>query len=296
MNFMSFRTSTIILTIFLVLIAWEVEGQSFKTGIFKGTVYSISRENIKKGYGDHVYSGKVLGKVEFEDLKIPYTDVYHKPFPGVDKKSHFGIVFENEIEILESGCYELVLKSDDGSKLWLDSTLLVDNDYPHGMRIKKDTTFLESRLYDMKLWYYNAYVSGYGLELYINFLNRGECPSEKKGRKSWIIEGVSFETNSYTLTNEGKTKIDSLCSEISEAGIVEIVIEGHTDNIGSESYNKQLSLQRANAVKAEIHKYLDVPNAIIRTAGYGSTKPIDSNNNPEGRYRNRRVEITILRR
>ena len=78
-----------------------------------------------------------------------------------------------------------------------------------------------------------------------------------------------------------------------------IQVAGHTDSKGADSYNQRLSERRAEAVKAWLVERGDVESARIETRGYGETRPVAPNetpggaDDPEGRQRNRRVEITI---
>jgi OOP family OmpA-OmpF porin len=72
-----------------------------------------------------------------------------------------------------------------------------------------------------------------------------------------------------------------------------VALKGHTDNVGNAAKNTQLSKQRAEAVK----NYLvskGVSASVIQTYGFGSTQPIATNNTPEGRAQNRRVEIEVF--
>jgi len=71
-----------------------------------------------------------------------------------------------------------------------------------------------------------------------------------------------------------------------------IDIAGHTDSTGSEQYNQQLSERRANTV-AQYLRSKGVLDTRIATVGYGESRPIASNDTPEGRALNRRVELTL---
>ena len=70
-------------------------------------------------------------------------------------------------------------------------------------------------------------------------------------------------------------------------------IEGHTDSIGTESYNQELSERRAKSVEEEFKKNL-TKEVEYEVKGYGETNPIDTNTTSEGRARNRRVEIKYI--
>jgi outer membrane protein OmpA-like peptidoglycan-associated protein len=70
-------------------------------------------------------------------------------------------------------------------------------------------------------------------------------------------------------------------------------IEGHTDSSGSAALNDELSLERAIAVRAEL-LLRGVPDKRLAVAGFGSARPIASNQTPEGRERNRRIEMRVV--
>ena len=73
-----------------------------------------------------------------------------------------------------------------------------------------------------------------------------------------------------------------------------IKIEGHTDGIGSAAYNKKLSAQRAAAVARVLIEKHDLPEERVIVEGYGESRPIASNETPEGRRSNRRVDILLV--
>jgi OOP family OmpA-OmpF porin len=73
-----------------------------------------------------------------------------------------------------------------------------------------------------------------------------------------------------------------------------ILIEGHTDSVGTDKYNQALSERRAAAVKKYLVENGDTRNDKIKSVGYGKTRPIADNKTAKGRFQNRRVEILIL--
>jgi outer membrane protein OmpA-like peptidoglycan-associated protein len=72
------------------------------------------------------------------------------------------------------------------------------------------------------------------------------------------------------------------------------VVSGHTDNTGSVQLNQTLSLQRAEAVRNWMRDTGDVPESCFAVQGYGDSRPIASNDTPDGRAHNRRVEISLV--
>ena len=71
-------------------------------------------------------------------------------------------------------------------------------------------------------------------------------------------------------------------------------INGHTDNIGNDKFNMELSINRANAVKNFLIKQ-GVDPTLLKVVGHGETKPIKSNDTEKGRAKNRRVEINFIK-
>lgn len=105
---------------------------------------------------------------------------------------------------------------------------------------------------------------------------------------------VEFESGSATLTPKGLGILDDMASAIQRVGDQTITVTGHTDNVGNTDANLLLSNERAKAVK----QYLigrNIDAARISVAGKGDSDPVASNDNEEGRTRNRRIEFTLVR-
>lgn len=111
----------------------------------------------------------------------------------------------------------------------------------------------------------------------------------EKGRQTL---DVKFDTDKTTIKSGYHKDINDLIEVMKDYPDLQIVVEGHTDNVGTNAYNKKLSQGRANAVK----KYM-VENGInanrITAKGYGEEQPIASNATKEGRAKNRRVEAVV---
>ena len=104
---------------------------------------------------------------------------------------------------------------------------------------------------------------------------------------------VLFPLNSSYLTDQAKEELDKLVTLLEEYPDASLIVDGHTDATGTEEYNQWLSEKRAESVK----KYAvdkGLAEGRITTHGYGQTKPIAENKTPEGRQKNRRVEVTIV--
>lgn len=116
-----------------------------------------------------------------------------------------------------------------------------------------------------------------------------------KAAKVFILQGITFEENSSTLTSDAKTKVNELASVLKAHPEAQVRIEGHTDNQGSASANRRLSLDRANQVKAELVND-GVHEGNITTRGVGGEHPIASNDTDAGRAQNRRTVLVVVKR
>jgi outer membrane protein OmpA-like peptidoglycan-associated protein len=103
---------------------------------------------------------------------------------------------------------------------------------------------------------------------------------------------VLFETGKSNMRSEAMKSIDDLVKFLIEYPERNILIEGFTDNIGSESFNMDLSRDRANSVKSELVSRR-IAASRISTIGYGLQHPVANNSSDAGRQQNRRVEIII---
>jgi outer membrane protein OmpA-like peptidoglycan-associated protein len=107
----------------------------------------------------------------------------------------------------------------------------------------------------------------------------------------FVTHGILFDTDSDRLKPESAPVIQAIAKGLGTNPNLKLLIEGHTDSTGNAAHNLDLSKRRAEAVKAVLAAQFSVDAARLTTAGLGSTKPIDSNDTPQGRSQNRRVEL-----
>ena len=105
------------------------------------------------------------------------------------------------------------------------------------------------------------------------------------------LHGIYFETGSTELLEESEPTLKQVAVALSANPGWQVTVEGHTDNIGSAAYNNELSFRRANAVRTALVSRYRLGENRIAAQGFGLSKPIESNTTPEGRARNRRVEL-----
>jgi outer membrane protein OmpA-like peptidoglycan-associated protein len=107
------------------------------------------------------------------------------------------------------------------------------------------------------------------------------------------FDNLEFETNKDVIFESSKPSLNELADVLKKKTTWKLEITGHTDNVGDDNINLVLSKKRAEALKAYLMSQ-GVEEARLLTLFYGETKPIASNETPEGRQKNRRVEMKII--
>jgi OOP family OmpA-OmpF porin len=123
-----------------------------------------------------------------------------------------------------------------------------------------------------------------------------QCPGTPQGARvgangCWIIGEVLFDFDKSVVKPEWYQLLDEVTDIMNANSGLRIILEGHTDSIGSESYNMGLSKRRAEAVKAYLEGKGISPDRLA-SVGYGEEKPVADNSTKEGRALNRRTELT----
>ncbi len=108
-----------------------------------------------------------------------------------------------------------------------------------------------------------------------------------------LPNGVTFDTDSTVIKPGFAATLDTIAASLNKYPNSLIDVYGHTDSTGSDAYNQTLSENRARVV-ADYLVSRGVAMARIRSTGFGKTQPVASNDTPEGRSANRRVEIKIV--
>jgi outer membrane protein OmpA-like peptidoglycan-associated protein len=107
----------------------------------------------------------------------------------------------------------------------------------------------------------------------------------------YIARGILFDTDRDVLKPESAPVIRLIAQALEKNPSLKLLIEGHTDSVGDATHNLDLSKRRAEAVKAVLVAQFNVDASRLSTNGLGSTKPVDTNDTPQGRAQNRRVEL-----
>jgi outer membrane protein OmpA-like peptidoglycan-associated protein len=109
-----------------------------------------------------------------------------------------------------------------------------------------------------------------------------------------VLEGVNFDFDKATLRQEDIGSLDDDVAAMKAWGDVDIEVAGHTDSMGSDAYNMELSQQRAEAVRNFLISR-GVAADRLTAKGYGEAQPVADNATEEGRFKNRRVELAPLK-
>lgn len=128
-------------------------------------------------------------------------------------------------------------------------------------------------------------------ELAMQVAARGSVLTAKtlRGRPGYVLSGTAFKPGTAVLDDTARQALEQLAVKLQRGGETWLV-EGHTDNLGTDVTNLQLSRQRAEAVMSALRAG-GLPGAKVQAAGIGAEAPVASNEGKSGRAQNRRVEI-----
>ena len=119
--------------------------------------------------------------------------------------------------------------------------------------------------------------------------------SKEPTPKRFTFDHLNFEFNKTVITPESRPTLADLVTILKAYPAVDVMLEGHTDSVGNRLENKKLSVDRAMAIKAVLQTDGIAANRTT-TAGFGEEKPIDSNKTDEGRAKNRRLELVVVKK
>ena len=110
--------------------------------------------------------------------------------------------------------------------------------------------------------------------------------------RTFTFENLTFETGSAKITGETQPNVNDLIEIMKAYPGMQINVQGHTDNTGDAVANKKLSLERATAIRSALTAAGVVANRIT-AQGFGAEKPTATNDNAEGRQKNRRIDVVV---
>jgi outer membrane protein OmpA-like peptidoglycan-associated protein len=107
-----------------------------------------------------------------------------------------------------------------------------------------------------------------------------------------VFPGVAFRFDSAELTDLGKGQLYLAAQRLKEKSDVTIVVEGHTDNVGTDEYNRKLGMRRAESIMKELN-HLGIDTSKMSPASLGESKPLVNQDNSWAHALNRRVEFQV---
>lgn len=125
--------------------------------------------------------------------------------------------------------------------------------------------------------------------------DNGGCPQIKQEiveKVNYAAKSIFFEKSSDKLLAKSFQSLDEVAKILKENASLHLTIEGYTDNLGNPAFNQALSEKRANAVRAYLLKQ-GIEESKLKAKGFGSEKPVATNETAEGRAQNRRVELKL---
>jgi outer membrane protein OmpA-like peptidoglycan-associated protein len=287
----------------------------FMVGL-KGTIYKFAlpkvfEPNKRIGYTEAIEKSTPIGYVYTQSLNISERNL-NQTFPGVPQGvTEFSIIYTGKFDVKQDAVYEFILKSDDGSRLWIDTTEVINHDGLHQFNIpKKGSIKLKKSFHNIKIWYFQGLATRMGLLLLMKReMDKEWLPFDLKPleddlkqtmkvdsngvAKAQLNERFLFDLGKSELKPEAESQLLNIAKLLIFNPNAKLKIEGHTDNKGSAKANQLLSENRANAV-ANALKAMGIPETIvIETIGFGREKPVAPNTNEEGKAQNRRVEIAV---
>jgi len=118
-------------------------------------------------------------------------------------------------------------------------------------------------------------------------------------KKEAVVETIKlnilFDTNKAVIKPQYKGELKKVADFMTKYPDLNATIEGHTDNVGKDAYNKKLSQRRADAVMNSLVKEYKIDKSRLKAVGYGESKPIASNDTAKGKHENRRVHAVLTK-
>jgi outer membrane protein OmpA-like peptidoglycan-associated protein len=128
-----------------------------------------------------------------------------------------------------------------------------------------------------------------------------KCPPKPKmapppppvEKPTFILEGITFDFDKASIRPSSELTLKEAGSVMQRFSAIKVRIEGHTDSIGSETYNQGLSERRAMSVKDYLVTNFGIDSGRIDTVGFGEARPVADNKTEEGRAQNRRIQFVV---
>ena len=270
---------------------FELKGQTLNNGKpLAGVEIEVSGPLI--GYGDNILRYISL-KTGNYNIKIPIKN-FHKYPSGQDYKYDAGcywyyVTFSKDGFVRKTATVNPFISAKTDSDVFVYSLLvemLPDNSGKNSDFLWKDISWnIHKHEFDtLKL----------SKRSMVKDTARDKNDFSLKAGKPITLLNILFESNKSTLQKSSFDELNKLADYLNKNRMTAIEISGHTDNTGNADANLKLSQDRANAVRDYLIKRAIAANRVI-AKGYGDTKPVASNDTEEGRSKNRRIEVKMIK-
>ena len=287
---------------------------SKEPGLFNltGSIYFLPKN--ARGMPADLATQKVEGTIYTDRLDVPVRQ-FTSGFPGVtDRYEWFGILYTGRFFAPVEGEYTWMLRSDDGSHLWVDGQTVINYDFVHGFGSKLGKNTLTAGPHDIAVWYFQGPATQIGLQLSVqppgakgmqifdladfagpmaNAVKTLKAEATPDGIRVRLDAALLFDTAKWDLKPKAQQAIKNLGAVISGYAAANIRVSGYTDSVGGDDYNLDLSRSRAQSVKDALVAQNPPAGVTFETDGRGKADPVATNDTAEGRQMNRRVEVFI---
>ena len=262
----------------------EPENLGYPINTYEEQVSLFVTSDGKKGYySNENLSNRVGAKSALYEFDMPQEI-------QVKNKSNFvkGRVIDSETGEYISARVELfdlftnkMISSVTSDKISGEYLMVITEGKEYALYVNKTGYLFKSLAFDYKQ---KSQLEPVTIDIYLNPIKTGTAT---------VLNNLFFDFDKYDLKEKSITELEKVRKFLVENPDVNIGIAGHTDNAGSASYNKELSVNRAKSV----YQYLvdqGIKENRLKFRGYGQEKPIVPNDSEENKQKNRRIEFVIL--
>jgi outer membrane protein OmpA-like peptidoglycan-associated protein len=269
---------------------------------FHGMIYAIPDTTTRL---PDVRGLTPIGTIFTSRLNVPARN-FDAGFPGVtDRFEWFAIEYTATFRVETADTFRFELTSDDGSLLFIDEHPVIDNDGIHGVKTVDGTVALAPGRHAIRVDYMQGPRNVVALVLrcavgngpfeVFDLEHFGTVQTERSMGKTRYTLGAQtlFDLDKADLRPEADSALVEIAAAFGESRPgSRMVIEGYTDDLGSDAHNQTLSERRADAVAEWMRNHGVAPERIV-VRGLGKANPHFPNTSGENRAKNRRVEITV---
>jgi OOP family OmpA-OmpF porin len=278
-------------------------------------------EVAKQGSENYIMctdEGRIRPKLAVGPLPPKYTVEMEFYSKGPESRGHWFFIEWTGADDQAIG--EFAMKDNEGTHLTLLDNTLADKKLPNPLAAGKHTMRIMATKSTIKCYIDNERVANVpavegfqpvGFKVHMDpwtdepdnpmlvrsfrFAEGGKTLKEQLDESGRVVtHGILFDSGSDKIKAESYKTLADIGQLLTDNPSLRLSIEGHTDSDGADDYNLKLSENRAKSVRTYLMETYKIDGARLESKGWGETKPIDTNNTPEGKANNRRVELVKL--